>query len=142
MRECISIVCHIEKSHGYSINITGITEEEEELIEKGVTVTLIRDGIKYQVIYGDVYCYGEVDLSPGSSDSNIIEDFNWLKHENTPCYLPAYYDYINHSAGAKNSISRYWYTETFNSARVAKYKHGCIGKPKRILIFKQRHDKR
>ena len=44
------------------------------------------------------------------------------------------YDYDKHVAYSDNRKSCK-YTETWSSGVVAKYAHGCLGKPKRIIIF-------
>jgi len=137
----MTICCHIDKYKTHSINITSITEEEELKIDKGETISIIRDGIKYTINNKSVFCYGNIDFSNGSEDLNVIEDFNWFRYETKPYYFPANIDYKNSLVWCKSSKHYANWTETFNSAIVAQYLHCRIGKPERSIIFIHKHGK-
>jgi len=140
-RECMSIVTHSNKVRKASINLAGITEEQELALDNKQSIELRKDGIIYTVNYKDVYCYGEIDFSNSSTDLDEFCDFEWQFENTKPCYLPAYYNYDKHCAYAKTIKSAPIYTETFDNATIAQWVHGCIGKPKRCVIFLDKHGK-
>ena len=137
----MAIYSHTDKNTYRAVNMTYITEEEELQLDKGNAITIERDGIKHTIIFDKVYAYGEIDFHRGTEDYYTIEDFDWLKSATVPFYLPSDYNYNNSTVGCRNKVSSYKWTETFNSAEIARYIHCRIGKPKRILIFAFQHDK-
>lgn len=115
--------------------MTFISEEEEKLIDnlKENHIVIRRGKRIFKVYPNNIYCYGEVDFK-NDDDIKQINSFNFITRDFQGYIIPSNYDYDKHIAYSDNRKS-YKYTETWNSGIVAKYAHGCLGKPKRIIIF-------
>lgn len=114
-----------------------IDDEEEKLIDDidKQTLKFSRGNRTFTVSANDIYCYGETDFN----DENIlnqIENFNFLSHlGEVGVHICSNYNYKNHSCSSTKNYPLW--TETWSSAKLAKLAHGYLGKPKRILLFKQ-----
>ena len=139
--EIASITCRSDKLGKYSVNITGITEEQELALDNGKHIELRRDGLVYNVNPKKVFCYGNIDFHTNSEDFETLNTFDWLDDSKDPCYLPTMYNYDKHCGYAKDKIHGWLWTETYDNARVAQWKHACIGKPERSIIFLDKHGK-
>ena len=119
-----------------SVVMTYITEEEEEVIDAGKTITIKRSNLSFTIKPSNIYCYGEIDFSNNSEDMDIISTFTWLDHLliRGVC-IPSNYNYDKHECISRNKQPM-WY-DTTKCEVLAKYVHGCLGKPKRTLIFRQ-----
>lgn len=129
------IVSHIDKFITKSIIITSITEEEEQELDLGHDITLVRSKETFNVKCGNVECYGIIDFNNNSDDFNAISNFNWLEFKDfCGVMIPANYDYEKHCA--YSDLKFYRRIDTFKPELVAQYAHGVIGKPERCVIFK------
>lgn len=118
------------------ILMTFITDEEELALDNDETLTLERDNSSFIVNKKNTYCYGDVNLNNGSDDFHQIAEFDILSH--LSCVgIKIYSDYDYKSHACNSPINRCRWTETFNPAVVAQQVHGFIGKPKKIILFRQ-----
>lgn len=114
-----------------------INEEEEKIIDNidKQIIKFDRRNRTFSVSMNDIYCYGETNFN----DETVleqIESFNFLNHlGEVGVHICSNYDYKTHSC-TSNKNHCLW-TETWSSAKLAKLAHGYLGKPKRILLFKQ-----
>lgn len=119
------------------IIMTHITEEEEQKLDNGKEIILKRDNISFHITINNTYCYGEVDFNKGSDDCEQIATFNFLNYLNEKgICIPSDYDYEHHVCNSP--INKYRWTETWNPDDLARYAHGCLNKPNRIVLFKNR----
>ena len=120
------------------IFMTHITIEEEIEIDNRHTIKIERGNKVFEINpnRGDIYCYGIVDFNTDSSDYNIIDNFNFLKHLNiVGIKIQSRYNYENHTCDSPKEFPLW--TETWSPAELAQLAHGYLGKPERIVLFKQ-----
>lgn len=117
-------------------HITGITENEYHAIKKGDTITINRGPHIFKIIPEHILCFGEIDFNKNSDDCEVLDTFKWLNNL-ILCgkHMPSRYDYETHTC--TSPTSKMLWTETFEISTYCRYLHGCIGKPKLTLIFKQ-----
>ena len=132
----ILIARAIDQNNG-NVNVvfTSISEEEEHKLERGETISIVRNGRTFTVHDDVCYCYGELDLSPNSKDIQTFEELDWFRNMNVKQFVQSEYDYIHHSIVSDLKGGR-WF-DTSNIKSYLPYLHGCIGKPKRIVIFRE-----
>jgi UDP-glucose 6-dehydrogenase len=118
--------------------MTYITEDEEKQIDDKCSYLLLHRGDStFKIFDHNIFCYGEIDFNNDSDDMRLLDSMPILEHLKLQgAIIPADYDYDNHTGVAINKAIRY--TETFHPDVLCKYVHGCLGKPKRVLIFKTR----
>lgn len=114
-----------------------ISEEEELKLDKGKSFKVERGNQIFNIEQRNIYCYGEVDFSTGSSDLEQISTFNFLDYLDNSEGLRIYSDYNYEDHTCVSPINRCRVTETWNPARIAQFAHGSLGKPKRILLFRR-----
>ena len=113
--------------------IKPITEEEENEIDKSERIT---GSVSYKngsrTINGnDIYMYGKVDLND-ESDVELINKFNLIDEEGGHVY--SHFDFDKGVAETVNG--RLHYYTTFNPLLWFKYCYCLIGKPERIIVYK------
>lgn len=116
--------------------MTEINEEEEKEIDNigNHYITLHRGNKSFTVKAVNIYCYGEINLNK-EEDIEQLKTLTFLNNlEFSGIHIPADYNYETHEC--ISPIKRFRYTETWNPLKVIKYNHGCLNKPKRIIIFK------
>lgn len=123
---------HYHIISGTNVCMIEIDEKEELKIDKlGDKILSLERGDRiFNITKDKIYCYGEVDFN-SREDLETIEDFKFVT--DYVQYITRY-DYDKHcsySFGKKPSWS-----ETNSSAKLAKFAHGCLGKPERIILFK------
>lgn len=118
------------------IVMTHISKQEEDLLDEGKDIKVNRGNRTFDVTARNLYCYGEVDFSDGSDDLMKINTFNFLNHLNnfTGVSICSDYDYEHHEC--HSPIKEYRWTHTWQPARLCQYAHGCLNKPKRIVLFR------
>lgn len=121
-------------NNGIQVIMAGITEEQEKDLDNGKIITIDTELGCFDVDPDMCYCYGELDLSPNSKDINRIYEAHWFDNFNINIYLVSEYDYATHSITSDTRGGR-WY-ESSNPKDYIPYIHGCIGKPKKVVIFK------
>lgn len=115
--------------------MTSITEKEEKLLDANKTIQITRGNREFIIEPTNIICYGEIDYSNSSEDLDFIAQLDWYK-TNSFCgfIMPSEYNYEDHTVTADIKGGRRF--DTTQCDLVAQYAHGCIGKPKRTVIFK------
>lgn len=130
------LISRIDTNHREQVIMTYIMEEEEQELDKNNTLTLNRNNIVFQIHSNNVYCYGEVNFKEGSDDCKQIATFNFLDYLGWKgVMLPSDYHYDTHECHSPLTSYR-WY-ETWQPDILARYAHGCLNKPKRIVLFRR-----
>lgn len=130
------LVSRIDVNHREQVIMTYITEEEEQELDERNELTLKRNNIIFQIHSNNVYCYGEVNFKEGSDDCKQIATFNFLDYLGWKgIMLPSDYHYDTHECYSPFTSYR-WY-ETWQPDVLARYAHGCLNKPKRIVLFRR-----
>ena len=135
-KDSYQIISKVEKDRIKKfIVMTYLTEDEENQIDNGKTINIVRNKRKFSIQAKDCLCYGEIDFHLGSDDSKIISNFKWLSHlVFCGVWVPSNYDYDTHTTTSDRKTGR-WY-DTMRPEVVCRYYHGILGKPKRTLIFR------
>lgn len=132
------ILCsHKSEAKNVKIIMTEISEEEENKIDNigNNTLQIIRGSITFNITGKQIYCYGEVDFD-SQEDLDVIENFNFLNHlGSVGISFVANYDYNEHAC--YSDIKGIQWTETWSPSLLAQFAHATLGKPQRILLFKQ-----
>lgn len=116
--------------------MTYITEEEEQELDERNELTLKRNNTIFQIHSNNIYCYGEVNFKEGSDDCKQIATFNFLDYLGWKgVMLPSDYRYDTHECHSPLTSYR-WY-ETWQPDVLARYAHGCLNKPERIVLFRR-----
>lgn len=116
--------------------ITGITELEYKKLKNLNDVHMVKGNAEFHITPDDVLCYGDINFHEGSTDCYDLDTFNWLEHLGSQGVgIPSRYNYDKHEC--ISPISRYLITETFRNSTLCRYLHGCLGKPKYTLIFRE-----
>ena len=138
-----NVICShsIGKYDSEVIVMIAITEKEETALDNGFLQTT-KDNQTFTIYnnkeQSDVICYGMLDLSTNSDDYNVIEGMNFLDHcTGLGISVPANYNYKKHCCYSHNH--KYMTYDTTNPAVLIQWKHGLIGKPERVCIFKEKH---
>ena len=119
------------------IIMTYITEEEELLLDniKDNYVNLDRENRTFTIKVNNIFCYGDVDFH-NDDDLNTINSFKFLNHlDAVGVKIYSNYDYETHTCSSPNKTLLY--TETFQPIDLVKYAHGCLNKPKKLILFSQ-----
>lgn len=114
-----------------------ISEEEESLIDNigDRSLAFHRGDKSFSVKRKDVYCYGEVDFKDKDT-LDAIDKFKFLDYLGAVgVHIYSKYDYDKHCC--YSPMRRAMWTETWSPADLAKYAHGCLKKPERILLFNE-----
>lgn len=135
------ILINIKKENGKILKqviMSYITEDEEielDNIAKNSFVKINRGNKTFTITPFDIICYGEVDFHD-KKDLLIMNGFKFLNHLSfVGKAIPANYDYETHTASSLTKQMKW--TETFQPMILCKYAHGCLNKPKRIVLFNQ-----
>lgn len=118
-----------------TVIMTWLSEKEEEEIDNiyNTKIILNRGDKTYVIDKRNIYGYGLIDLSK-KADCDEIDNFkflNYLVDRGLP--IPSNYNYDKHVCLSNNK--KLQFGETFSPLRVIKYAHGCLQKPKRVIIF-------
>jgi len=117
-----------------SIIMTGISEKDIDKIEHSKSIILRRDNSEFNISPNDVICYGDIDFKEGSEDCETLDSFDWLDTLGVKgISIPARYNYDKHECTTDRNILLW--TETFKISTLCRYLHGCLGKPKFVIIF-------
>jgi hypothetical protein len=123
------------ENNNVQVVMTEISEEEEKELDRGKGIHLNRDNKYFNVEPDCCYLYGEFDFSPNSNDINKMYNANWFVNMNINKFMLSEYDYETHTVTSDKKGCR-WY-ETNDLRIYLPYLYGCIGKPKRVIIFKE-----
>lgn len=129
-----TIVSHTNTG-SYDIIMTDINNKDEYALDHNQFVILKRGNRLFIINPKDVYFYGDVDFTTGSEDMEAISNVTWFNQLKYGIKIPSDYDYETHSQIIDGTYRGRTH-ETFKPELVVQYKHGCLGKPKKIVIFK------
>lgn len=116
--------------------MTYINEEEEREIDEMENgfIELVRGNRVFSINHYKIHCYGDIDLNDKET-IEIINKFKFLDFLSGFSGIPIYsrYDYNTHCC---HSPKKYpLISETWQPIDLVKYAHGCLNKPKRIILF-------
>jgi hypothetical protein len=115
--------------------LTYLTQEEENILDEQNEIILKRANKTFSIRKNNIYCYGDVDLNEGSDDSKEIANFDFLDYLNgIGIKIPSDYNYEHHVC--YSPLKKYRITETWKPDVLVRYAHGCLNKPKKILLFR------
>lgn len=116
--------------------MTGINELEYKKLNNLNDLHIVRGNFKFNITPDNVLCFGDIDFHEGSEDCKKLDMFNWLEHLGVKgVSIPSGYNYDKHEC--TSPINKYLTTETFRNSTLCRYLHGCLGKPKFTLIFRE-----
>lgn len=139
--DCLSLVyiAYTQENYGTSVVMAPITEEQENDLDNEKSIIITNDSNKSFVFDSKAcYAYGKLDLSPNSEDIKTIANANWFKNLYINITLFTKYDYNNHVV-VSDVIGGRWY-ETDNIEQYLPFLHAKLGKPERVVIFKDELD--
>lgn len=120
------------------IMISYLSQDDENLIDAGKSIKIKRGALTFNLSPKDIEFYGDVDFSNNSEDLEEIDEVNWLNNfADVTVPIPSNYNYEKHACKSKEL--RYFWTETVSPAKLVQYAHGCLGKPKKVVIFKHKY---
>lgn len=123
------------ENSGIQVVMLPITKEQEEQLDNGESLLIETDRGAFSVNPDLCYAYGEFDLSPNSNDVITMYNANWFSSLEIRHSVISNYDYEHH-CGVSDRRGGRWY-DTSNLKDYLPYLHACIGKPKRVAIFKE-----
>lgn len=130
------LVSRTDVNHKEQVIMTYITEEEEQKLDESKELVIERSNIIFKVHHNNIYCYGEVNFKEGSDDCKQIATFNFLDYLGWKgVMIPSDYHYDTHECHSPLTSYR-WY-ETWQPDVLARYAHGCLNKPERIVLFRR-----
>lgn len=125
----------IEKNGTVRVTMLEITEEQENSLINNEIITITLNDNIYTINPNLCYLYGEVDLSPNSEVLNEISKYDWFERYYVRHFIPSRYDYKTHTINSDIKGGR-WF-DTANIKTYLPFLYACIGKPKRVAIFKE-----
>uniref|UniRef100_A0AAU8MID0 Uncharacterized protein n=1 Tax=Geladintestivirus 1 TaxID=3233133 RepID=A0AAU8MID0_9CAUD len=136
-KDCQFLTCHTKATAKYKrtpfIIMAPIDDEIEARIDAGLDVVIHTEGYDYNVSPSKVLAYGDIDFN-NNEDIDMIYHLELNIDPFSGCALPIPYYYDNHSVKvSKQGIK--WF-QTWDNYQIALFKHGALGKPKKIIIFK------
>lgn len=121
--------------------MTYINGVEEDKIMFGEEQILKRGDKSFKISKNNVYFYGNINFNTDSPDYKEIENMDMFDSTDTRgIEVPVDYIYNTHSVilniNEDNPKPRVKTIDTFNFARICQYKHGCLGKPTKVVVFR------
>lgn len=123
------------ENNGVQVVMLGITEEQEKKLDKGEDFIIKTNLGSFHIESEFCFAYGELDLSPNSDDIIKMDKADWFKSIEICHWIPSEYDYETHTVTSDKRGGRTF--STIYLRDYLPYLHGCINKPKRIVIFKE-----
>lgn len=124
----------------YKVVLAKLTKAEEDEIDnyyKTHGVYLYTKNGKFVAKDKNIISYGELNIN-SKEDINFIRDKH-LMDSIQDIYIPLGYDYNTNQIVYDIKDGKYYKNRLIGDPlEWFKYKHGCIGKPKRIIIYKKR----
>lgn len=140
-RDYQSLICRTNKLSYNRIYMTYINGVEEDKIMFGEEQILKRGDKSFKISKNNVYFYGSINFNTDSPDYKEIENMDMFDSTDTRgIEVPVDYIYKTHSVilniTEDNPKPRVKTIDTFNFARICQYKHGCLGKPTKVVVFR------
>lgn len=130
------ISCHKNRNINELFIITGISEIEVDKLKHNQEIKFKRGEFEFNVNPDNVLCYGDIDFHEDSEDCKQLDTFNWLENlDIRGISIPSRYNYDKHECITDRKY--FLWTETFRNSTLCRYLHGCLGKPKFTLIFRE-----
>lgn len=124
----------------HKILMAPITEQQEFHLDNNDSITIVINNEERTIEKKKVFFYGNIDFSADSDDLAVIENMNLIPRDSMRgVCIPSKYSYKNHTA-VGNYIGPYWY-DTTRTDLLLKFKHGCLGKPERIIVWQENGNK-
>lgn len=114
------------------IGIAVLTDEQERDLDKHTSIDLNLGNRTIKINSDNLICYGDVDFTTNSSDYNQVAK---LIKNDIIAHIPTDYNYNLHCCISPNKSYRT--VETTDVSRIVQYFHGKLGKPKKVIIFKE-----
>lgn len=130
----VYIACPQENSGARVIMAPITAEQEEQLNNEDYIIIKDQFGQSFVVTDNKCYAYGELDLSPRSDNIKKIAKSNWFKNLYVNIIMLSEYDYETNTVISDVEGGR-WY-ETDNVETYLPFLHAKIGKPERVVIFR------
>lgn len=134
----ITLTCHTNTNSilkNTKIIMAPIDEDMECQIDSGLNVKIeIAKGISTIVTPNKVLTYGDVDFN-STEDLDLFDRLNLKINEFSGFSIPSSYDYNTHTYIKSNNGGNFY--QTWDNIKIIKFKHGCLGKPKKIIVFKK-----
>ena len=105
--------------------MTYINGVEEDKIMFGEEQILKRGDKSFKISKNNVYFYGSINFNTDSPDYKEIENM-----------ASVYQMEVILNITEDNPKPRVKTIDTFNFARICQYKHGCLGKPTKVVVFR------
>ena len=117
--------------------MASITEKQEKEIDKTGSLVIKLGAGYYNVTPKSIIGYGNIDFTDGSDDMIYLSEQRFLDHLiERGIWVPARYNYDEHCCYSKCRKPEYF--DTTRPELLCKYVHAMLGKPKTVLIFKNR----
>lgn len=135
----VYLVCS-QDNGGISVIMAPITEEQEKQLDNEETIVIEdkRNNSSFTVNAKSCYAYGKLDLSPKSKDIELIHKADWFKNLYVNVFVFNEYDYDTHTI-TSDVVGGRWY-ETNNVKTYLPFLHAKLGKPERVVIFREELD--
>lgn len=130
----VYIACPQENGGARVIMAPITAEQEEQLNNEDYIIIKDQFGQSFVVTDNKCYAYGELDLSPKSDNIRKIAKSNWFKNLYVNIIMLSEYDYETNTVTSDVEGGR-WY-ETDNVETYLPFLHAKIGKPERVVIFR------
>ena len=140
-RDYQRLICRTNKLSYNRIYMTYINGVEEDKIMFGEEQILKRGDKSFKISKNNVYFYGSINFNTDSPAYKEIENMDMFDSTDTRgIEVPVDYIYKTHSVilniTEDNPKPRVKTIDTFNFARICQYKHGCLGKPTKVVVFR------
>lgn len=130
----VYIACPQENGGARVIMAPITAEQEEQLNNEDYIIIKDQFGQSFVVTDNKCYAYGELDLSPKSDNIKKIGKSNWFKNLYINIIMLSEYDYETNTVTSDVEGGR-WY-ETDNVETYLPFLYAKIGKPERVVIFR------
>ena len=121
------------------IILTHLTDEEEAHLEAEEDIVIVRGDIDFTIRHSLLYAYGDLNLNPGSELLKQMHDADWLNKVYVKHFMPTNYDFETHTSVGDTKLGG-WY-DTANPVTFMPFLWNCLGRPEKVVIFKDYHDK-
>lgn len=121
--------------------MTHINGVEEDKIMFGEEQVLKRGDMSFKISKRNVFFYGNINFETNSPDYKELELMDMFdSNDSRGIDIPVGYIYKTHSVILNRTKDNYHpkvkTIDTFNFARICQYKHGCLGKPTKVVVFR------
>lgn len=133
--DCQTLICHtdgdkyIKRQVRYII--AKIDDKEDSKLDRNCTIFRTINGRSIRIDSNNTIAWGIVDFDENSEDMNQL--YNLIKNDKF-VHIPSDYDLETHCC--YSPVKSYRTTETSDIVEIARYCYGKLGKPNKVVIFK------